>query len=151
MNQAQLRYLEAMEIEVWVARGAPVDGQAATPLFRLGPGSSAQLFICRDNEFSSGRLAADIMRSLAEQAVWAWPASDAEGVPAADLIDDRLITSVVVFGEDLAVQLFGRPVPETLGTARLIVVADPDSLARESSERRELWQTFLDHGLAGSA
>lgn len=146
MNPERLAYLEALDIPVWVSSGS--QAPAASPLITLGPGTGAHLFICADRQFSSSRLAADIMRALPDHAVWAWPEPGEPGVEVADVIDAKLITSVTLFGEELAMQLFARQVPKTVGTARLCVVGGPGDLNSDAGQRRKLWRWLCDCGAA---
>jgi DNA polymerase III psi subunit len=77
---------------------------------------------------------------LPEQPVWAWPAGHDGGCSAAQLVDEHLFTDVLVFGAECARAVFGSPLPELVGQARILVVPAMDELSNQPAARRSLWQ-----------
>lgn len=169
MSVERLEYLRALDIPVWVPRSSPAEATADSPdagdtaaatvrprtaplddQVVLGPGSSGRLFLCADREFSASPLAADVVRSLPEQPTWAWPAGQDAGQSIEEVVEARLLTSITVFGAEMAEALFGHPVPERLGSASLLVVDAPEILAARGSARRALWQVLRQNGVVGS-
>jgi hypothetical protein len=138
MIESQRRaYLEAMDINVWLGKPAAVDQDRLV----IGPGSSSTLLLCHAADESATQLAADISRFLADGPVWAW--TDPEGsqqYPTLEqAIDNFLFTRVVVFGQNLAEQLFSSQAPVTLGSARIVVARGLNVLEASADARRELW------------
>lgn len=134
-------YLEAMGLDVWVARPpAPEPGRL---VFESGTGST--LLVCADASLRHSKLAGDIVRALGGQPAWAWP--DCEGDPRAqDLagaIDQELFTQLIVFGEDLAGEIFREDVPAVLGSAAVSVCPGLDELAVRGTAKKSLWQLLL--------
>ncbi len=103
-QKVQQAYLQAMGIEVWVARDsvqdeayaepeavaavrpepaaeaavqqpAVTEWPAATGALLIGPGTGNTLLVCSNAEEAATPLAADICRCLAVEPVWAWPAT----------------------------------------------------------------------------
>lgn len=139
MIESQRRaYLEAMDINVWLGKPAPV----AQDRLVIGPGSGSTLLLCHAADESATRLAADISRFLADGPVWAWP--DPEGsqqYPTLEqAIDNFLFTRVVVFGQTLAEQLFSSQAPVTLGSASIVVASGLSVLQGSANARLELWR-----------
>lgn len=150
MSDTRLQYLEALEIPVWVGRRDAAEADLCDAV-QLGPGTSARMFVCADRAFSSGALAADLMRTLPEPAVWAWPADSNEGLPISEVIDERLLTSITVFGDRLGRQLFGATIPATLGTARVVLAPEPEALTASGGARREMWRSLVSHGITADS
>lgn len=144
MDARRLDYLEAMGLPVWLLRDRAA-GEAA--LLRLGPGEGAALFVCADATLAARPLAADLERALRQAPVWAWPDADEAALSVHSAIGERLFTAVVVFGEQLAQRLFGGSVPESSGSARIVVVADIEQLEANDLARRACWQAFTARGI----
>jgi hypothetical protein len=139
MIESQRRaYLEAMDINVWLGKPAPV----AQDRLVIGPGSGSTLLLCHAADESATRLAADISRFLADGPLWAWP--DPEGsqqYPTLEqAIDNFLFTRVVVFGQTLAEQLFSSQAPVALGSASIVVASGLSVLQGSANARLELWR-----------
>jgi len=141
---AELRrraYLEAMGFDVWLRRpSGPEPGRLV-----VGPGSGSTLLVCAAPAASGGRLAADIARAIGSEPVWAWP--DPKGDPGRpgveEAVGDGLFTRLLVFGEDLARELFGAEAPRIVGSAAVAVLPDLDELAVSGSARRTLWRLIV--------
>ncbi|MEJ2384709.1 MAG: hypothetical protein P8Y54_09965 [Xanthomonadales bacterium] len=139
MTEARRRaYLEAMGFDIWVAK-PPGPGPVRLV---VGPGAGGDLLICAAPDASSGKLAADIARALGDDPVWAWP--DPEGDLACPTVDeavaDRLFTRLLVFGEELARDLFGPESPEVLGSAAVRVAPAMDELAVRGNAKQAFWR-----------
>jgi DNA polymerase III psi subunit len=154
MNEATRRaYLEALDIPVWI-RKEHAEALAAEPvsLLRAGPGSGQVLLVCNAQEEPASRIAADVSRALGAEPVWAWPEDGAGGHALADLVADRLLTAVVIFGKGLAAGLLGSGEAERLGSARVLLAPGFDELAGRPQARRALWDVIRRGGLdRGSA
>ena len=162
MEQARrIEYLRTLGIDVWVPLGraagaAESPGRAtesaravaAEPRMRngiingiiMGPGTGNLLLVCASSDEAATALAADIARCLDSEPVWSWPApgDSAAGVPLEQAIAERLITRVVIFGNDLLESGID-PVDRVLGSARLLRVAAIPELAGKASARKALW------------
>jgi len=143
MRELQRRYLEALEIPVWVPRAAEMMPGAVPDRIRLGPGSGASLFICSGPEASSSLLAADIVRALPEPPVWAWPEDVEDAMAVGAAVKERLFSSIIVFGEELASRLFGPGCPESVGSARLVIAPAMSALAGSPHLRRACWRLLV--------
>ena len=150
MNDRQrLAYLEALEIPVWVSRGHPAVAadMPAVEAIQRGPGTSATLLICGHRDQSSSPLSSDIARVLPDTPVWAWPSEPATGQSVGDTVQEALFTAVLVFGHALAGRLFGATLPERVGSARIVVAEDLDTLGNSPDSRRELWRQLCAGGM----
>ena len=139
MIESQRRaYLEAMDINVWLGKPDAADQDRLV----IGPGSGSTLLLCHAADESATRLAADISRFLADGPAWAWPDPEGRGqYPSLEnAIDNYSSTRVVVFGQTLAGQLFNGQIPQTLGSARIVVASDLNVLQVSANARRELWR-----------
>jgi hypothetical protein len=100
------------------------------------------------------KLAADISKAMRHPPLWGWPVNggnDGEQlVTIENAVAEKLLTRVLVFGEDLADVVFGRDIPDFIGTARLHVVPGLDRLARDQEAKRTLWKLMLEQGIAAS-
>jgi hypothetical protein len=152
MDPLRLRYLEALGVQAWVSRNRSADAprSATGPALRLGPGEGGCLFVCERAEQSGGRLAADVARACREQPVWSWPEADRGAPLIGEAVRERLFTAVIVFGEALAGELFGASVPDTLGSARVVVAPDLDTLAVDPGARRACWSALRRAGVTGA-
>lgn len=151
MDRVRLQYLEALGIQAWVSREASAEGSrtGSGPGLRVGPGEGGCLFVCERAEQSGGRLAADLARACREQPVWSWPAADEDAPDIGAAVRERLFTTVIVFGEALAGELFEASVPETVGSARVVAAPDLDTLAADPAARRACWSALRRAGVAG--
>lgn len=149
MKEATRRaYLEALDIPVWI-RKEHAEALPAEPakLLRAGPGAGQVMLVCAAQDEPASRIAADVTRALGAEPVWAWPEAGPDGCSLADLVSDRLLTAVVVFGKGLAASLLGREAGETLGSARVVLAPGFDELASQPEARRALWDEIRSGGL----
>lgn len=131
-------YLEALGIDVWVARPpAPEPGR----LVYL-PGEGSTLLITAGIADRDRPLVADIARAVGGSPAWAWP--DPEGtVDSPDLEDvvrDGLFTRVIVFGAGVAAALFEGETPRIVASAAVTVAAGIDELETRGSSKQALWR-----------
>jgi hypothetical protein len=156
-------YLRAMGIQAWIPRaagvpapdtGVPVataveiESSAQDPVktaianaIVLGPGAGDTLLFCGHSAEAATPLAADIVRCLACEPVWSWPADDSvPGIPLEQAINERLFTRVLVFGQGLAAVSSG----VVIGSARVIRVESIPVLAESAAARRNLWLALVE-------
>lgn len=149
-DSRQQAYLEAMDIGVWNLREPVVPATGAsskTTQLKLGPGSGGVLLICAADDESASRLANDINRALGRVPVWAWPFSDEGAVDLTRAIDDKLFTTVAMFGEQLASQFFEGEVPACISSANLVMLPSMQDIQNQAEARRTLWATFCRSGI----
>ncbi|NIP19329.1 MAG: hypothetical protein GWM87_15100 [Xanthomonadales bacterium] len=142
-------YLDALGIQTWVRKELVEDSDVAAGCLRLGPGTGRLLLLCASAEETAGKLAADIARALPEQPVWAWPGEGQEDRPAREVVDEHLFTDLLAFGKEPARLVLGKKLPETLGSARVILAPAMDELQREAAARRALWRVLCERRLVG--
>lgn len=139
MIEAQRRaYLEALGVDVWIARQPPADrGRLG-----LATGRGSTLLICPTVADSSTELARDLARALGGDPVWAWldPGPGEDGHELGDVVADRLITRVFLFGPEPARALFRGPPPEILGSATVSVLPGLDELAVRGTAKQAVWR-----------
>ena len=156
----QRAYLEALEIPLWVRTelvrqiSNSVTQDFVPPGLSLGPGSSQVLLVCSGIDEPAKRVSADIVRCLSAEPVWAWPVTDIDspslkGQALENQIEEHLFTSVILFGEALNAQLFGGPVPDILGSARISTAASLGELEASPASRQELWKLINDCHIVG--
>jgi len=130
-------YLEAMGLDVWVAR--PPRPQRDRLL--VCPGQGSTLLICQSAEESVTKLAGDIARALGQQLVWAWP--DEAGMPDSPTVEQavvqQLFTRIIVFGPALANQLFKGDIPQVLVSSMVSVTSGLDELAVNGTVKQAFW------------
>lgn len=152
-DNGQLAYLEAMDIDVWRLRlGQVVTSNETnkTPGIKLGPGSGGVLLLCTDPEYSSSRLANDVVRSLGGVPVWAWPQCDDSGVELVDAVDEHLFTTVAIFGQQLADSFFTGHLPKNLNAAKLVLLPSMEDILNCAEARRLLWNTLCNTGMVSA-
>ena len=149
-SSLQQAYLEAMDITVWSSRqpAPPESGVVTSHIsLKLGPGNAGSLLICPADTDSAGRLASDISRTLDRAPVWAWPSDDTGTVDLPRAVDDKLFTTVAIFGEELAMQLFEGELPDHLNSAKLVLLPSLQDILNTSEARRNLWATLCLSGM----
>jgi hypothetical protein len=150
MIEARRRaYLEALGFDVWVARpAAPEPGCLG---IRAGLGST--LLVCRCAADCNTVLAGDLARALGGDPVWSWidPAADDDLEYFADIVSNRLITRVLLFGREAARGLFEAPPPATLGSAQILEAPGLDELAINPAARKALWRRLQSMAGTGGA
>jgi len=151
IESRQRAYLEAMDIPVWVRKElANRVPDFIAPRLKLGPGSGSVLLVCSRLDEPATRLAADIVRSLGSEPVWAWPEQDGNGTPE-DVVKEHLFTSMIIFGTTLESELFGGTAPDTLGSAGIMVVPGLHELASSPALKKRLWKLLSGRLLTGKA
>ncbi len=155
LDGRQQAYLDAMGITTWVLRvqGPPEQALAKTaPALKLGPGNGGTLLVCATGAEAAGSLASDIGRALSGVPVWAWPAEvEAGSVTLEQAVSERLFTSVVIFGAELAATLFPGGVPGGVQTASLVQLPSIPVLEQDGQARRGLWLELCRCGIMGTA
>lgn len=152
-------YLDAMDIGVWNLREPEVTAtvtsnkpaQLKPVQLKLGPGSGGVLLICAADDESASRLANDINRTLGRVPVWAWPYADTGAVDLTQAVDDKLFTTVAIFGEQLARQFFDAELPSCLNSANLVLLPSMQDIQHRAEARRALWVTFCRSGMLEAA
>lgn len=139
MNEVRRRaYLEALGLDVWLLKAQT---QAGVRLV-VNPGRSGTLLICPSPEASVSRFAADIARALGDEPAWGWPDHDgrADALFPEEVVQQQLITRILVFGAGTAAQLFEGAAPDVLGSARILSLPDIDELAGSGAAKLALWE-----------
>jgi len=164
INERQHAYLDAIGIEVWSLREsappAPIVDSVSidTPSIqsqsiscdtrlKIGSGSGGVLLICAVDVDSACRMANDISRALGGVPVWAWPDDEAAATELASAVDEKLFTTVAVFGDELAGQFFEGTLPEAVSSARLVMLPSMQDLQTRADARRSLWATICRAGM----
>lgn len=150
LNSRQQAYLDAMDIGVWSLREPEVpvkDSAQQSVRLKLGPGGGGVLLICAADNESASRLANDINRALGRVPVWAWPLDDDDTVDLKRAIDDKLFTSVAIFGERLARQFFDGEPPACINSANLVILPSMQDIQSQPAARQALWLTFCRSGM----
>lgn len=144
-------YLEALEIPVWVRRELVCQLPDFVPAgLALGPGSGEVLMICAGMEQPSGQIASDIARALKYEPVWAWLSPEGSGMRVEEAVSERMFTTAIVFGSDVASALFGDQSPQTIHSARLLVVPTTEELSANPLKRKAMWQMLCSSQLGGN-
>jgi hypothetical protein len=131
------------------ARKSPGKAAAKALGLLLGPGQGSCLFLCGSEDETASPLAADLARTLSGAPVWAKTAIAGDGVALEAAVDERLFTSVVIFGQAQALLALGGAAPERCGAARVIVVPELKRLASDPAARRSCWQALKSLGIGG--
>lgn len=150
INSRQRSYLDAMDIAVWRLRESPLGSSADAGVetgLRLGPGDGGKLLICAIDTDSASRLANDISRALGSVPVWAWPDPGVDAVSLADAVEKNLFTTVAIFGDDLARQIHSGDLPDSLRSAKLVVLPAMEDIQSSPQARQLLWSTFCSSGM----
>jgi len=168
ISNRQQAYLDAMEIGVWTLRetvtqpvsSSPVPSQLTssperhstdkTPRLKLGPGSGGILLICAVDTDSASRLATDISRALGTVPVWAWPDADSAAVELANAVEDKLFTTVAIFGNELAAQFFDGELPASLNSAKVVLLPVMHDLQSGAEARQALWTSLCRAGMVSA-
>jgi DNA polymerase III psi subunit len=153
ISTRQKAYLDAMGIGVWCLRRsacAAIPDKKTVLRLKLGPGSGGVLLVCAADTDSASRLASDINRVLGNVPVWAWPNADAGAVKLSNAVDENLFSTIAVFGEDLAAQLFDGELPVSLNSANIVMLPAMQDLLSQADARRVLWDTFCRSGMVNT-
>ena len=168
ISSRQQAYLDAMDISVWSLRetvsplvssppmpsrqtSSPVTSFAdKTPGLKLGPGSGGILLICAVDTDSASRLANDISRALASVPVWAWPDAGEAAIELTNAVEEKLFTTVAIFGNELAAQFFDGELPASLNSAKVVLLPAMHDLQNGAEARQALWTTFCRTGMVSA-
>lgn len=166
----QQAYLKAMGITTWVRRDMPDVAVAedlnitesseqkseiqpaqnmGKPTTRLmvGGGNGSCLLICRSAEPINGRFASDITRALgaSDQApVWSWPDNSESALPIEQAVSEKLITAVVIFGQELAQQVLGDATIDCVSAAKVHIAPELDINGMPAPHSRSLWNQLCE-------
>jgi len=137
-------YLDAMGLDVWTIKPPPL----ALDRLILQPGDGKTLLFCRKPEDTAQRFAADVLRALSHDAVWAWP--DPEGQNANLTLDQaigqQLFTRVILFGDELVRRVFTGEPPDVMGSARVLVTLPVEELAVRGHAKQTFWHQLSETG-----
>lgn len=164
ISERQHAYLDAIGIEVWSLRESDLLAQpqvsALTPVqaaetstqasgrrLRIGSGSGGVLLVCAADVDSASRLANDISRALGSVPVWAWPDDEETAVELAAAVDEKLFTTVAVFGDDLAGGFFAGQLPTAVNSAKLVLLPSMQDIQTSAEARQLLWATLCRSGM----
>ena len=169
ISNRQQAYLDAMEIGVWTLREEvcpsvssasvptqPNSSPATSPTdkipgLKLGSGSGGILLICAADTDSASRLATDISRALGNVPVWAWPDADNDAVELTNAVEDKLFTTVAIFGNELATQFFDGELPDRLNSAKVVLLPAMHDLQSGAEARQALWTIFCRAGMVSAS
>ena len=150
IDSRQKAYLDAMGIGVWSLREnsmLSIPAAVEAPRLRLGSGNGGVLLVCVADTDSASRLANDISRALGAVPVWAWPGDDDNTIELANAVDDKLFTTVAIFGHELAGRFFGHELPDSVNSARLVLLPSMQDIQTSADARRTLWATICRFGM----
>ncbi|NOR18644.1 MAG: hypothetical protein GQ538_00975 [Xanthomonadales bacterium] len=160
IDMRQHAYLDAMGIEVWSLRESALpsppqavafNSKETAPRLKIGSGSGGILLICSADVDSASRLANDISRALGSVPVWAWPDEEADTESdtfgLASAVDEKLFTTVAVFGDELAGRFFDGDLPGAVNSASLVVLPSMQDIQSRADARQSLWVTFCRSGM----
>jgi hypothetical protein len=154
ISDRQHAYLDAIGIEVWSLRDSamPPPSVDTVPIvgasrLKVGSGSGGILLICAVDVDSASRLANDISRTLGSVPVWAWPNQESAAVDLVSAVEDKLFTTVAVFGDELAGQFFEGRLPDAVNSARLVILPSMLDIQTKADARRSLWACLCRSGM----
>jgi len=154
LSSKQHAYLDAMDVDVWQLRevaAPPNEPAIKSAQLKLGPGNGGILLVCATDGESSNRLANDINRTLGRLPVWAWPSADGDTVDLTGAVDDKLFTTVAIFGEELAKVFFDGELPGGLSSANLVLLPSIQDIQNLAEARQTLWATLCRSGMLETA
>jgi len=105
------------------------------------------LLVCAADVDSASRLANDISRALGSVPVWAWPDDEETAVELATAVDEKLFTTVAVFGDDLAGRFFEGQLPTAVSSAGLVLLPSMQDIQTSAEARQSLWATLCRTGM----
>lgn len=156
MDSRRLAYLDAMGIDVWQSRGVASISEPAVvePGIEIGAGDGDILCIVQTKAEAELKLAAGIGAAMRCKPVWAWPAGK-QDQPDGSLtieaaVSEKMLTRILVFGEDLAETLLGSDNSEVVSTARVHLVPTLANIAKDKDAKRSLWRLMNEHGIAAN-
>ena len=137
IEERRRAYLQALGLDVWLPRPpGPEPGCVG-----VGSGRGSTLLLCLSADHCRTDLAKDVARALGGDPVWAWldPAVDEEARILREVVAERLITRILVFGPETARRAFAGDVPEILDSATTVVLPSVQELAASGAARQALW------------
>ena len=158
ISSRQQAYLDAMDIGVWFLRetvaplvsSPPIPSADTIPGLKLGPGSGGILLICAADTDSASRLSNDISRVLGNVPVWAWPDTGVDAIELTRAVEDKLFTTVAIFGNELAAQFFAGDLPASLKSAKVVLLPDMCDLQSGAEARQALWTSLCRAGMVSA-
>lgn len=156
MEARSLAYLDAMGIDVWQPRRAAPDDESGPcePQILIGAGDGDILCIVESESETKLKLASDIGAAMRSAPVWSWPSHDpglaADTMTIANAVSEKMLTRILIFGENLASVIFSSEVPAVVSAARVHVVPGLNDLAQDSGAKRILWALMNENGIAAS-
>ena len=156
MDSRRLSYLDAMGIDVWQPRSEDSNGEHVikAPGIVIGPGDGDILCIVRSASEAELKLAVAIGAAMRCEPIWSWPKGEMEQPGEISTIDcavsEKMLTRILVFGEDLAESVLGGDTPEVVSTARVHLVPGLDRIAQDQDAKRSLWRLMNEHGIAAN-
>jgi len=163
-------YLRALGLDPLVLRSSPEydlgerpepaeASESSTPALHslnLGPGNGSILLVCNNPAEAATRLATDIARSLDSEPVWCWPipADPGRGLTLQQIIEQRLFTRVLIFGQqagagtgnsggDAAGERIstcdGDTDAKVIASARILRTVSIAELEKSAGAKRALW------------
>jgi hypothetical protein len=154
ISDRQQAYLDAIGIEVWSLRDSalPPPTVDSNPILsssrlKVGSGNGGILLVCAVDVDSASRLANDISRALGSVPVWAWPNEEPAAIDLATAVEEKLFTTVAVFGDELAGQIFEAKLPGAINSAKLVILPSMHDIQTSSEARRSLWASFCRSGM----
>jgi hypothetical protein len=139
---------------------APFDASAdqQNGRIRVASGRGSTLLVCSSAADSASKFAADVVRALGGDPAWAWPIRDlgrdlgrgvgrdagGDHLTLEAAIGARLITRVLVFGDDTARWLFQGAIPPVIGSATVTPLAGLGEIAQHAAAKRALWRCLQD-------
>jgi len=153
MELRRRAYLQAMGIDIWVSRRHPSTAGGLV-LLGVGPGQASTVLLCAAASESDTVIGRDLARTIeglqGQAPMWAWldPAPGDNCLDLPQLIDDRLITRVLVLGAALGDRLAAGSLPRAIGSAAILSLPGLGELAVNRAARQRAW-TQLRDGLCG--
>jgi len=145
IEERRREYLRSLGLDVWLLRPpGPEPG-----CIGIGSGGDSTLLLCLSADQCRTELARDVARALGGDPLWAWldPAAEEEAQILREVVAERLITRILVFGPETARRAFAGEVPAILGSATIVTLPGLQELAASGAARQELWkQLRVPHG-----
>ena len=75
------------------------------------------------------------------------PHRDASAVKLIDAVEEKLFTTVAIFGKELAEQFFDGEPPAGLNSAKLVLLPAMQDIEERAETRQALWASFCSSGM----
>jgi len=138
IEERRRAYLQALGVDVWLRRPpGPEPGCVG-----VGRGRDSTLLLCLSADQCRTDLARDVERALGGDPLWAWldPSAEEESQILQEVVAERLITRILVFGPETARRAFAGEVPAILGSATILALPGLPELAASGAARQALWK-----------